>query len=102
MSHQSCRGRRCPSRRKHIVDDENTLPALYCIFMNLQRVSAVLESIALPYAFRGQLPRLANGYESGPQTLRNGASKNEASTLDPYDDLDRVIAKVLPEISAVL
>ena len=81
-------GARRAAGREQIVDDQHALPCLDRVFVDLERVGAVLERVALAHARRRQLARLSHRREAGAEAIGDRRAEDEAAALDADDEID--------------
>src|SRR4051812_5302434 len=74
--------------REEVVDDEDLLPRLDRVAVDLERVRAVLEGVLHGDRLRRQLAQLAHRDEAGIQLVGHGGAEDEAPRLHPDDDVD--------------
>ena len=84
----SCAAPRRSSRGQHIVHDEDALPTLDRVLVDLEGVGSIFERIALLERLRRQLARLTDRNEPGLDALGNRRTQNEPAALDADDDVD--------------
>src|SRR6266478_3966515 len=82
---------------EQIVADDDALAGLHAVFVNFERVRAVLERVGNAGGFGGKLLRLANGNKAGAEPIGQSGGENEAARLDSGDDINRVTLVVLAE-----
>src|SRR5882724_2869205 len=85
------------SSGEQIVADNDALAGLHGVFMNFERVRAVLERVGNAGGLGGKLLWLANGNEACAEPVGQGGGENEAARLDSRDDVNRVTFVVLAE-----
>ena len=77
-----CRRSRADRRRS-----ARAAPA-HGVVVNLERVGAVLEVVALAHGRRRQLARLAHRREAGAEAIGHRRPEDEPAALDADDDVD--------------
>lgn len=86
---------------KEVVADDDALAGLDGVFMNFERVGAVLEGVGDAGGFGGEFLGLAHGDEAGAEAVGEGGGEDEAARLDSCDHIDFVtlvvIAKTVDE-----
>src|SRR6267142_1803824 len=85
------------SSGKQIVADDDALAGFHGVFVNFERVRAVLQRVGNAGGLGGELLWLANGNEAGAEPVGQGGGENEAARLDSRDDINRVALVVLAE-----
>src|SRR5207244_1511820 len=88
--HEPTRRRRRAPGGEDVVDDENPLPRLHRVLVDLEHVGAVLEGVLLGLDVPRQLPRLADGREAGAEAVRDRRGDDEAPGLDAEHAIDRL------------
>ena len=96
VSHESRRGGGRAARRQHIVDDQDALPALDGIGVDLERVGAVLELVGLLDALAGSFPGLRIGTNPAPRRFATALPRMNPRLSMPDDELDGVVPRTAP------
>src|SRR5256885_11846858 len=82
---------------EQVVDDDDALPALDGVFVDLKGIGAVFEVVGELGDFRRQFLRLAHGYEAGIQAIGERRAEDEATGFNADDQIDVAIEVVLRE-----
>ena len=77
-----------PARREEVVDDQDLLPGLDRVAVDLERVRPVFEGVLHGDRLGRQLAQLADGDEARLQLVRHRRAEDEAPRLHPDDDVD--------------
>src|SRR5690349_181985 len=85
------------TRGEQVVDGEHALPGLDRVFVNGQRITAVLELVLDLDGLARKLAGLAHRNEASPELVRDRAAHDEAARFDPDHDVDSLRAIPLDE-----
>ena len=82
---------------EQVVADDDALAGFYSVFVNFERVRAVLQRVGNAGRLSGEFLRLANGNKAGAEPVRQSRSENEAARLDACNDINCMTLVVLAE-----
>src|SRR5437667_8161662 len=77
----------CSTGSEQVIGNNNAHARLDGVLVHLQRVHAVLQLVRDALDGRGQLVRLANGYEAGMKVIGQSGGKDETASLDAEDEV---------------
>src|SRR5262249_12958590 len=87
----------CAAGGQQIVYDDDFLPGLHCVFVDLQGIDSVYQLITPLDGLRRKLARLANGNKARIQPIRQRRTEDEAAGFNGQDGIDLCVEIVLGE-----
>src|SRR5579875_201606 len=86
-----------PPGREEIVDDQDPLPGVDGVAVDLERVRPVLERVFLGILVAGKLAGLANRDETGAERVGERRPQHVAARFDADDEVDILVAVTVDE-----